>query len=65
MKQLYTCLVNKNNYRKRGYLIGSRFFCVTSMKKENIKSINLENIWYIKSPPNVLQPICENPRDMT
>lgn len=41
------------------------FFCVASMKKENVKSVYLENIWYIKSPANVLQLICENPRDMT
>lgn len=43
----------------------SRFFCVTSIKKENVKSVNSENIWYIKSPANTLQLICENPRDMT
>ena len=35
------------------------------MKKENVKSINSENIWYIKSPANVLQRICENPRSVT
>lgn len=43
----------------------SRFFCVASMKKEKVKSVNSENIWYIKSPANVLQPTCENPRSMT
>lgn len=43
----------------------SRFFCIASMKKEKVKSVNLENIWYIKSPANVLQLICKNPRDMT